>query len=64
MNEIALKALPTPRGGVQFGEGNPRTASRGRPMQVGCEIALLVGPEYIDFRCDTDFSAGEFDGSV
>jgi RNA polymerase sigma-70 factor (ECF subfamily) len=25
----ALKAVPTPRGGVQFGEGNPRTASRG-----------------------------------
>jgi len=27
----ALKALPTPRGGVQFGEGNPRTASRVAP---------------------------------
>jgi hypothetical protein len=27
----ALKALPIPRGGVQFGEGNPRTASRVAP---------------------------------
>jgi hypothetical protein len=30
----ALKALPTPRGGVQFGEGNPRTASRVAPEVV------------------------------
>jgi hypothetical protein len=30
----ALKALPTPRGGVQFGESNPRTASRGHETEV------------------------------
>ena len=36
----ALKAPPTSRGEVQFGEGNPRTASRAAPDQC-CLVELV-----------------------
>ena len=36
----ALKALPTPRRGVQFREGNPRTASREAADARVCDLAI------------------------
>jgi len=37
---LALKALPTPRRGVQFREGNPRTASRGATDAQVCGLTI------------------------
>ena len=40
----ALKAPPTSRGEVQFGEGNPRTASgvAPDPADVGCDSESVL----------------------
>jgi len=61
--KTALKALPTPRGGVQFGEGNPRTASRVATEKVFgqdpmCYVDWLTRP--VISTCQHRFSDGWF----